>query len=194
MREISSRVKGDESTIEISGTEEEINGIRAMLLGKHWIIGGSKGKLLTVDYYHQLPPPEDDPLIPPKWQTEFGSLPDRFAPDLQEQMPDDCKGGWCSPSFYMSHIINAKTDMPKIQDWGFECLRSRRGDDGKYWEVWYLPGSWSAKGELKRHIETLSKDMAWEKKTESICHWMAQRVIFGSLNVVVQRMALANSD
>ena len=182
------------SNITLEGTKEEIDIIRAMLVGKHWVsVRGEKVE--TVDVFKALPPPEDDPMIPPKWQTEFGSLPDRFAPDLQDQIPEESRGGtWTSASFYMSHLIYPKRDIPKVQDWGFECLRSRRGDDGKFWEVWYLPGMWAAKGEMKKHLETLPKDMAWEKRTETTCHWIAQRVIFGSLNVVVQRMALANPD
>lgn len=36
-----------------------------------------------------------------------------------------------------------------LEEAGFECLRSRRGKDGRIWEHWYLPGKWSAEGPIK---------------------------------------------
>jgi hypothetical protein len=183
-----------EPNINLEGTKEEIDIIRAMLLGKHWV-SKQGDKITTVDLYKALPSPEDDPMIPPKWQTEFGSLPDRFAPELQEQIPEREKGGsYKSYSFYLKFLLHPKRDIPIIQDWGFECMRSRRGEDGKFWEVWYLPGDWASKGTLKKFVDMLPKDSDWEKRTELICHWIAKNVTFGSLDVVVQRMALANPD
>ena len=40
----------------------------------------------------------------------------------------------------------------------------------------------------------LDKKLPWSKRTELICWWLADRVRFGTLDVVIQRMALANPD
>ena len=32
---------------------------------------------------------------------------------------------------------------------GFDRLRSEKGDDGKYWEIWFLPGRYAAKGPIE---------------------------------------------
>lgn len=198
MKESSSSMPGlhgvGHHTITLSGTEEEISRVRGMLQGNIWMTCKDE-KVVIVDSFKAIPEPVDDPMIPPKWQTEFGSIPDRFAPDLVSMVPEDLKGPWVDPAYYMSHIFKPEVAVLKIQSWGFECMRSRRGDDGKFWETWYLPGVWAAKGDLRKFVDTLGgKTMSWEEKTKEICNWLAKRVVFGTLNVVVQRMALANPD
>ena len=193
MKEIGSKTPGrgmaGDYEITLSGTEEEINKIRAMLLGTVWITGWGEGKIKTVDKYDQVTH-FDDPLIPPQWQSEFGSVPPKWA----ETLTDDDKTGWHSPNFYIKHLFGENKAYAKVQSWGFECMRSRRGEDGKFWEAWYLPGDWAAKGELAKYIATLGPKIEWHEKTRLICHWIAERVCFGSMEVAVQRMALANPD
>lgn len=202
MRETGSSTPGNgrpgEASITISGPIEEIDAIRQMIAGMIWLAyknpGDGKGKLEVSDRFKPLPSPIDDPHIPPQWQSEIGlgNIPAEWAPRIRETIPKDY--GWALPHYYMSHIFNTKENIPKLQDWGFECMRSRRGADGKFWETWYLPGDWAAKGALREYIETLEHNMHWEQKTKLICHWLAERIRFGTLDVSVQRMALPNPD
>lgn len=41
-----------------------------------------------------------------------------------------------------------ETRARRMRKAGFVRLRSRKGRDGKYWEIWYLCGAWAAKGEI----------------------------------------------
>ena len=199
MRETGSQTPGigckDEGYITLTGTVEEINAVRQMMTGTVWLtytaLSEGKGRLEASDRFKPLPSPVDDPCVPPQWQSDIGlgPIPAHWSPKIRDFKPKDF--GWTSPHFYMSHIFEPKVNIPKLQDWGFECMRSRRGDDGKFWETWYLPGDWAAKGALKDFIEILGKDEKhWEQKSQAICHWLAKRVRFGTLDVSIQRMAL----
>lgn len=46
-----------------------------------------------------------------------------------------------SDDFYRE---NAK----KLESYGFICCRSNRGSEGRFWEIWFLPGLWMAEGDL----------------------------------------------
>ena len=194
------KIENGEYSITLSGTKTEINQVRQMMNGMVWLTKNANNKTEVTDRFKSLPEPIDDPFVPPQWQSDagLGDIPAKWAPEIRDFVPEGY--GWAMPHFYMSHIMNPKSSIPKLQDWGFECMRSRRGEDGKFWETWYLPGDWAAKGDLKRFIDSLTipgiqaKDMAWEMKTKAICEWLSRRVVFGTLDVSIQRMALASPD
>lgn len=167
MRETGSNMPGNgrpgEASITISGTVDEINAVRQMMSGMIWLSyknsGDGQEKLELTSRFMPLPEPIEDPLVPPQWQSEIGlgDIPAKWAPPVREMCPL-AKEGWHQPSFYMSHIFEPKVNIPKLQSWGFECMRSRRGEDGKFWEVWYLPGEWSARGGLREFIDGVKAD------------------------------------
>lgn len=72
------------------------------------------------------------------------------------------------------------------------------GDDGKFWETWYLSGVWAAKGDLKGVVERRKlegdkdQDRAVEKRKETngVISFLCRKVSFGQLDVVVQRAAM----
>ena len=37
----------------------------------------------------------------------------------------------------------------KLEEAGFIRLRSEKDKEGKYWEIWYLPGPWAARGRIE---------------------------------------------
>jgi len=66
-------------------------------------------------------------------------------------------------SIFVQHIQGYEADSyaPKAKRMraaGFVRLRSSKGRDGKYWEIWYLCGAWAAKGEIegKKHADIKS--------------------------------------
>jgi hypothetical protein len=178
-------------SISLVGTPDEIEKMRKMMLGTAWMTV-TEGVVKVSESFKEAPEPVSDPMIPPHWQTSFGSLPAAHAPALMNHVPEDMTM-WGSPSFFLRHLIHTR-DVETVQSWGFEVMRSRRGEDGKFWEVWYLPGDWAAKNDLKKFIETIPRTTDWENKSMKIIHWIAERVIFGSYDVVIQRMALSNPD
>lgn len=67
------------------------------------------------------------------------------------------KGRSDYPSFYVQgisayssekHVYEYRSGQLKAA--GFERLRSEKGDNGKYWELWYLSSRWSAKGQIDK--------------------------------------------
>jgi len=82
-----------------------------------------------------------------------------------------------------------KLQAKKLESYGFEVLRSKEGEDKKIWEMWYLPGPWSAKGDLKKAVE---EDPVWkeEKKIDKAIGFLCRHVEFGSLEVSTQRAAM----
>lgn len=50
-----------------------------------------------------------------------------------------------------------KVEVGKLESWGFECCRSRRGDNGKFWELWFLPYLRAAEGDLLRAMHSYCK-------------------------------------
>jgi len=212
IREIGSSSPGmgsKDHEIRLQGTKEEMDAIRAMLTGATWLsiqkVEEGGAELKRSEVYKPAPAPEDDPLIPPKWQlSDKAGVGDPKTgagiPKLREFVePGE---GWHCPSFYMTSLCGYnytpelyKATAQRLQTYGFECLRSRRGPDGRYWEVWYLAGDWAARGDLKKFLtEKKFKSEQWQEMTRAVCEWLAHRVSFGSLNVDVQRMAMAVPD
>lgn len=70
------------------------------------------------------------------------------------------------------------------------CLRSRRGDDGGYWEQWVLHFLEAARGDLEQHLKALPSGTAWHARAEAAAKFVAKHVRFGSLDITIQRWAL----
>jgi len=142
--------------ITFRGTEEEINKLtRALQTGIDWIRSVYCSELRYSDEKNEWiettlvtspaleePEPLDDPLVA-----------EHFKPGCPKKLDQNLSEENQSPSYFVQHITaaggNYEAKVVKMEEVGFSCLRSRRGEDGEIWEVWYLPGKWAAQGELK---------------------------------------------
>lgn len=192
----SSTERGNRASITISGTKENIDAIRASLLGAAFVRVNDQGDVERHDRYQPLPDPIQDPATPVKWQLDWlkTSNPNRF--DVAGVLPPD---EWHSPGIIVSHLCGygwSKSaydyEVRKLQSWGFELMRSRRGDNGRFWELWWLPYLLAAQGDLKAFIDGLEKDVRgnWAHETRAIVGWLCRHASFGCLDVTVQRAAM----
>jgi hypothetical protein len=186
--------------------KDEVDTIEAFTLGACWIRVSDEGRIERVERFKELPPPSEDPDYPPKWV----SLTDwaKEAPFLCNpvpSLPEEPKTQYDFPAIII-HSLCGYNNTPyayearKLQDYGFECCRSRKGPDGKFWELWYLPGTFHAQGELKEAIEAESKknvgcdlkqhvakeNRAITAAVKFLCH----HVSFGALDICYQRAAM----
>jgi hypothetical protein len=103
------------------------------------------------------------------------------------------------PSIIIQHLCgyhytpeNYKRQAEYLESLGFECLRSRRGADARYHELWLLSGLWSAKGGLK---ESLGNGGSYgNKELNKAVKFLCRNASFGTLDVSFQRAAMPNPD
>jgi hypothetical protein len=108
------------------------------------------------------------------------------------------RGQLQSPSFMISHLCGHyytkegyKREADKLESYGFSCMRSRRGENGRFWENWYLPGVWCAKGDLAEKLKPI-KDS--NEKTQEAIRFLMRNVSFGSMDMTQQRAAMVTPD
>jgi len=150
------------------------------------------GRLQVAPALEAPPAPARDETVMPHWLSEnnkegftkrkiFGGRTNLtgYSPGIFIQSL--CGYHWTHESY--------RHQVETLESFGFECMRSRRGVNGKFWEVWYLPGLWAAKGKFDsylKNLKTKSKKRKIEKAVDYLCH----NVSFGTLDVVVQRAAM----
>ncbi len=219
----STRPNGGECSITFAGTAEEMENLNAMALGACWLRQTDAG-LERIEHYKPVPSPIDDPMIPPKFdrpRVKFKCPPLGTATpadiDKAQQAANEAhrqyvkapfnvrediepSEGWHFPSFIVRGVgAGGGGYGPAAQrliDAGFECMRSRRGRDGHYWELWFLPSSTFARGTLKEAIGKLKSEQPklWLDECRVVIDWLISNVDFGSAEVVVQRAALSYDD
>lgn len=204
------RVSGySRESVTISGlTESEAGKIQSAVGGLAWfrIVDG---KLETHSAVRPLPDPVEDEAMLPFWkhhspyQLELKEVNASF-----EELKDDVV---YSPHITISSLCgyhytkeNYQKQAEKLESYGFIQMRSKRGNDGRYWEVWYLPGIWAARGALQEVVAKITeKAKTWEdphgrrKEKESfdaVIRFLRVDVQFGSLDVSVQRLAMVMDD
>ena len=136
------------ASVEFTGTKREINALKnALTNGMNWIRVNKRGTIIKVPAL-KVPKVQNDDEISPF----FNHITQYFSDTSIRRLAHDRKNS-DNPSYFVQHITGYGGEYNRRKDRmeavGFECLRSRRGDDGKYWEIWYLPGAWAATGELK---------------------------------------------
>jgi hypothetical protein len=169
--------------------------IEGAINGHQWV-GTEEGRVVAISKNNPLPSPTDDEKMLPFWRRrqestsemqevliDTESLHERTSFSLYISSP--CGYGY-TPEMY-------KVEAEKLTRWGFVCMRSQRTLDGKYWEVWYLCGLWSAKNELEESIKYGNKDSEKEK-LEKALDFLATNSSFGSLEATVQRLAMPTPD
>lgn len=180
-------------------TSEEMESMEAFTLGSCWIRISEDGRLERRERFAELPDPTEDPYQPPKWihlidwakEAPFLSNP---TPPLPEE-PDPKHN---APGFIIEHLCGYNNtpyeyEARKLQSYGFECLRSRRGPDGRFWELWYLPQLFFAKGDLKEEIDLKSSEhpqASEADKINTVVNFLCSHVSFGTLDVCYQRAAM----
>lgn len=172
---------------------DEMDDIEAFTLGSCWIRVSEDGRIERVERFATLPPISEDPNIPPKWipYTDW-TKEAPFLCNSVPELPEEPKTEYIFPSLII-HSLCGYNNVPydwearKLQKYGFECLRSRRGRDGRFWELWYLPGLYHAKDELKSEIDL--KSSGKDQVTVAV-DFLCRHVSFGSLDVCYQRAAM----
>lgn len=174
-------------------TEEESERLQGALLGQWWVTGTGGGRLRFSPTREPVPSPAVDDDMAPFWRTcASGSS----AIQMELLDPERMRSTF-SPSIIIGHLCGYyftpekyKTEAAKLESWGFSCLRSRRGDDGRFWESWYLPGLWAAKGDLRDSLGVgIDKD-----DLEKAVKFCSRHVSFGTLDIVVQRLAMVMDE
>ncbi len=167
----------------------------SILGGHYWIRGGKDGRLEHVPSYEKLPEPITDEKMQPFW-NEVKSEDVHVQLKMFSHITDPAEyWRYSSPSITIQYLCGydytkeGYTKQAKLlESFGFECLRSRRGDDGKFWEIWYLSGLWRAKGSLLKAIDVSGRKN--EKLQAKVAvEFLRQNVSFGTLDISVQRLA-----
>lgn len=182
-----------EKRVDIGGlVDGEREAIEGALNGHYWITVRD-GRIQKIPA-RETPLSEVDEGMLPFWRA-FDQKQEGLQLKLVEFEP--IKEGY-SPAIFIQSLCGYnytpatyRHDAAVLEEYGFICMRSRRSEDGRYWEIWYLPGLWAAKGRLK---EALGAERASEKKklerAFDFFHSRKCQVTFGTLDVTVQRMAM----
>ena len=176
--------------IEIGGLNDEESECMNGVLNGHWWATVKDGRLVFEPTRQPLPAPVEDAEIAPHWRGQ-GQL--RFV-----QLDKERAEGAFAPQIIIQSLCgyywtkeNYRKQAERLESYGFACLRSRRGDDGKFWEVWYLPGLFLARGGLEKAI---SDEKDNKLKLDKAVSFLCQNCSFGSLEVSVQRAAMVLDD
>ncbi len=173
----------------------ELDMLEAMLAGQ-CRVDCVEGRLVRRELTEPMPTPQADPLVGPHWK-ETGEPKEAWfvCPDKENKH--------ASPSIMIQSLCGYYWTERKyaeacsmLESWGFVCLRSRRADNGQYWEIWYLPGLWAAKGDLRHQARSLSDkkgDLISDLDREALRKlgsWIFKRVPFGTMSCADQRLAM----
>lgn len=181
-----SRAPGDHR-INISGlTELEQERLEGALLGQWWVTGAG-GRLQFSPAREPAPAPTEDEMMPQWRKPQDGDGTEQYQTELFGDM--ELTGR--SSSILIQHLCGYsytpegyKANAEFLESCGFACMRSRRGDDGRYWEIWFLPGLWAARGRLKEAI--YGKQEAHQLRFA--LRFLRRHISFGTLDIVVQRL------
>ncbi len=170
-------------------TEEERERVEGMLHGQWWAKGNEEGRIDFALAREPVPEPADDEEMMPFWSPAGnGSGPVQ----MQLIFNEGWEGG--SPGIFIQHLCgyyftpeNYRAQAELLESYGFVCMRSKRGNDGRFWEIWFLPGLWAAKGDLKDTIAPFADE---KKKHKEAILFLGRRCSFGTLDTAVQRLAM----
>ncbi len=157
--------------------------------GTYWI-RIVNGRLEYFPYYEPLPSPVLDEEMLPFWRKATKSEMDCTYSLLEMDKLDEDDCSRVSISFHsvcgLSYTPgNYKEEINKLISYGFECLRSRRQEEGKFLEIWCLESISLAKGELKNHISVVKEN---EMQLKLALGFLKKNIKFGSLEVSVQKI------
>lgn len=182
--------------IRITGLDpDEVRTLQAMILGAYYTRVDDTGRLESVSRHEPLPKVTDERMLP-FWRKSTPEEEAQLKMFDMEAMKD--RGGLYCPGFMISSLCGYyytkekyKQEADKLSSYGFQCLRSQRGEDARFWEVWYLPGVFLAKGALADKIKPI-KDQ--NEQTKEAIKFLMRNVSFGSMDMTQQRAAMATPD
>ncbi len=182
-------------------TPDEFAAVESSLLGVQWILVVD-GRLQSSPAHSPLPNPAADLMMTPHWagdrEHDWSGQPDLTRTRNVREF-DELSN--CSASIIIHGITAAVSDPKrrgeyytmaanKLESWGFECMRSRRGRDGRFWEIWYLPGLYTAKGSLAKAIEPAKPSGVASEVKAAVAFLCDCDVPWGSVDVCCQRAAI----
>ncbi len=192
-------IGGNEGGISLHGfLQEDLEKMEGCILGGHCWMRVVNGKPEFIKSYHPLPDPITDEHMFPFWRQSTED--EEKHPQNYELFNHESFGDYESPSISIRYLCGFSYSREKykevaerLESFGFQCMRSKRGDGGHYWEIWFLIGLFMAKGELEEFVSRGANHK--EKLKEALEFLRADRGIsFGTLDVSVQRLALSNPD
>lgn len=183
-------------SITISGiNENELELFHSVFAGVNWFCA-QNGVAKFAPLLQPLPNPIEDEEMLPFWKKE----PENQMEQMEmfnvvfEELTRNVLlhahitiTGLCG---YAYTPENYKFQSKKLISYGFIQMRSMRGSDGKYWEQWYLPGTWHADGDLKEFVEKIPDSATEQEKIKAVINFLAENASFGSLDVSIQRLAM----
>lgn len=198
VRVASASYNPDGNAVTFSGlTKEEAALLIGLAAGTQWIRVWH-GRVEALPVYQQPPDPVQDPILPNGWQgggAKFHLDPGPARLDIRHF----CAKPALCPSIVIQHLCGYgytperyKKIAVDLVRWGFDCCRSRRGQNGRFWEIWYLPSLWTAQAELKEAMGDLSGNT--EVSLDKAIRFLCRTIAFGTLDVNVQRAAMTMDD
>lgn len=182
------------SEIHIKGlSTDENSAFQASMEGSLWV-RVLDGNLLTAPAYEKLPEVGPDPLMAPFWKQR--------EPGLEFQDTFDCveysdNRDHSSRSFYITAVGAGgdedayRRNAALLTSYGFEAMRSQRGESGRFWEHWFLCSLHCSKGALHEFFRRDDiKKLNEAEKADKAINWLCRRVQFGSIDASVQRACL----
>jgi len=192
---VSEKRSAENCGVDIEGLlPDEQRQLLGAIAGCYWV-SVEDGRLRVLPALQQPPAPAEDKKMMPYWSSEMqrdGFLQRKIFGNKKDWPP-------FSPSFIIQHLCGYnwtqeyyESTAKQLEGFGFECMRSRRGIDGKFWEIWFLPGLWAAEGKFKEFLKGAKprEKEQIEKAIQFLCHYVS----FGSLDVVAQRAAMPVPD
>lgn len=174
-------------------TPEEIENMEGILHNHFYVTVNHKGRLETIRRKELVPRPAEDEEMLPFWrrQKPVAVQLELFRTEsFEHYSPSIIISSLCgynyTPEFY-------KKTAEQLESYGFECMRSRRGNDGKFGEIWVLSGPWAAKGELGEVVRKNQSRKSKKKKKDElkiVIRFLCNKVSFGSLDVMIQKAAM----
>ncbi|MFA6397417.1 MAG: hypothetical protein WDK96_01035 [Candidatus Paceibacterota bacterium] len=198
--------------ISIKGfTTEEYEKIMGSLWTGNYFIRVVNGRLDAVPVWEKLPDPKTDDKMLLFWREATDGQMSQVRLPFNEIIFDN-NASLYSPIIDIQHLCGHyytkegyRENVEKLESYGFECLRSKRDNNGTFYEIWHL-SLCLAKGELKIKIlesiinlqdtgdQIADFKIKNEKKLNAALSFLREAVSFGTLDVSVQRLAMPNPD
>ncbi|MDO8582467.1 MAG: hypothetical protein Q7R63_00525 [bacterium] len=160
----------------------------AIAFGASWIrTNPDTGRFVSVSTTNLLPDPMNDDDMLPYWEphpeTDGITEMERYNDDFQSQNAGvmiQHLGAYSASKEVWRH------EAAKLTSYGFVCMRSPRGADGRYWEGWYLPSLYAAKGDLALALTNVPA----EGRLDRVISFLCQHCHVGTIDAITQRAGM----
>ena len=194
---IPSRQTGETCSLTIEGfSKEEYEKVIGAIESGRYYVSVIDGKFVAHSVFEELPDPIEDKEMYPFWRA-CKPHNQQVQSILFEEYEHSTDTGY-SPSISISSLCgyyytkeNYEKYARRLESYGFYQLRSKREDDGKFWENWYLPSLFLAKGDLEDAIKGIKDE---KQQLKIALKFLSRKIQFGSLDVSSQRMCMVIED